>query len=73
MYLDPGFASMLIQIIIAAFAVCGAYLFVFKNKVKSLFGRKNPENAEQEAAAEAEAKAKVAALKAAVRKEEEDK
>jgi hypothetical protein len=37
MYLDPGFGSMLIQIIVAAIAAGGAYLLLFRKKLVSLF------------------------------------
>ncbi len=35
MYLDPGFGSMIIQILIAGIAACGALLFAFKARVKA--------------------------------------
>ena len=37
MYLDPGFAQMVIQVVVAAVAAGGAYLLLFRNKVRSLF------------------------------------
>ena len=40
MYLDPGFGSMLIQIIVAAIAACGAYLLIFRNKISEMFKRR---------------------------------
>ena len=36
MYLDPGFGSMVVQIIIAGAAVVGTYLFIVRDKLKSL-------------------------------------
>lgn len=38
MYLDPGFGSMLIQILIAAFAGISAAWFAFRNKLKKKHG-----------------------------------
>ena len=40
MYLDPGFGSMLIQIIIAAIAAGGAYLILFKKSIVGLFKKR---------------------------------
>lgn len=37
MYLDPGFGSMLIQAVIAAIAVGGAYLLLFRKRVVGFF------------------------------------
>lgn len=38
MYLDPGFGSMIIQLVVAAIATCGAFLIILKNKI---FGKKD--------------------------------
>lgn len=45
MYLDPGFGSMIIQVIVAAFAACGMCLAIFRNRIKALFQRKKNEQA----------------------------
>ncbi len=39
-YLDPGTGSMLLQVIIAALAVIGGFLFMIREKVKKLFSKK---------------------------------
>ncbi len=39
MYLDPGFGQMIIQVVVAAVAAGGAYVLLFKDKIKSLFKR----------------------------------
>jgi hypothetical protein len=38
MYLDPGFGSMVIQMAIAGAAALGAWLFMFRQKIKKLLG-----------------------------------
>jgi hypothetical protein len=50
MYLDPGFGSMLIQGLVGAVAVMGSSFFLFRQKIKAFFGRKQdkPENANPE-------------------------
>ena len=37
MYFDPGTGSLIIQLFLAGLASIGAFLIVFKNKVKSFF------------------------------------
>ena len=37
MYLDPGFGSMLIQVIVAVIAAGGAYLLIFRKSIVSFF------------------------------------
>ena len=39
MYLDPGFGSMLIQVLVASLAAAGAMVGIFWSKIKSLFTR----------------------------------
>ena len=39
MYLDPSFATMAIQFVIAAFAAAGSILFVMRQKIAKLFKR----------------------------------
>lgn len=34
MYLDPGFGSMIIQVVVAAIASCGVVLMIMKSKIK---------------------------------------
>jgi hypothetical protein len=38
MYLDPGFGSMVIQMVIAGAAALGAGLFMFRQKIRKLLG-----------------------------------
>lgn len=40
MYLDPGFGSMIIQLIVGAAAAIGVFFFAFKNKIKDFFSKK---------------------------------
>lgn len=48
MYLDPGFGSMIIQVIIAFFAAFGAYLVLIRKKVASfIFRKKTNEDGEK--------------------------
>ena len=72
MYLDPGFGQMLVQVIIAALAVCGGYFFVIKKKLHSMFSKKGSQASEEVEEAENEAKAKVAALKDAMHKPKDE-
>lgn len=44
MYLDPGFGSMIIQVIIAFFAAFGAYLVLIRKKIVSTFIKKKQES-----------------------------
>ena len=37
MYLDPGFGSMLIQVIVAVIAAAGAYILIFKKSIVGFF------------------------------------
>ena len=46
MYLDPGFGSMIIQMVIAGIAVAGAYFFVVRTKIGAFFSRKRNSDAE---------------------------
>ncbi|MCL2812886.1 MAG: hypothetical protein FWD25_13490 [Clostridia bacterium] len=48
MYLDPGFGSMLVQIILAGLAVCGVFLFRIRAKIVALFKRKPEETDEDD-------------------------
>jgi hypothetical protein len=43
MYLDPGFGSMVIQMLIAAFAVAGAMFFMMRQRIAAFFNRKKAE------------------------------
>lgn len=57
MYLDPGFGQMIIQVIVAAVAAGGAYVLLFKDKLKGLFKRgKKGAQAEEVHSEESEAK-----------------
>jgi len=47
MYLDPGFGSMIIQVIIAFFAAFGAYIVLIRKKIVStVFNKKQKSNGE---------------------------
>lgn len=37
MYLDPGFGSMIIQLLVAGFAVLGGFWVAFRKKLKNHF------------------------------------
>ena len=39
MYLDPGFGSMLIQVLVASLAAAGAMIGIFRNRIKAFFSR----------------------------------
>ena len=47
MYLDPGFGSLIIQMIVAAIAGLGAYLALAKKKALSIFSKNNKTNTEE--------------------------
>lgn len=72
MYLDPGFGQMVIQIVVAAIAVGGAYFVVFKNKLRKVFKKDKAADQAVEAS-EAEAAAKLEALKSQAKKDETEK
>lgn len=44
MYLDPGFGSMLIQVLIASLAAAGAMFAMFRGKIMAFF-KKSKKNA----------------------------
>jgi len=48
MYLDPGFGSMVIQVVIGLIAAGGVALYTFRQKIAKLFGRSPPKENEQE-------------------------
>ena len=49
MYLDPGLGSMIIQIVVAGIAACGALLFSFRTRIKAWWaGRKGKATEEME-------------------------
>ena len=52
MYLDPGFGSMVIQIVIAGIAAMGAGFFMFRQKIKKLLGIGSGEESPAEPAAD---------------------
>ena len=43
MYLDPGFGSMVIQLIIGGIAAIGAGFFLFREKIKTFLGIRSAE------------------------------
>ena len=50
MYLDPGFGSMIIQIVVASLAAISGVWFIFQKQVKALFSkRKHTGDAEADA------------------------
>ena len=40
MYLDPGFGSMIIQVLIASLAACAVFFGVFRTKIAAFFKSK---------------------------------
>lgn len=40
MYLDPGFGSMVIQIVIAGIAACSVFFLSFRTRIKDWFARR---------------------------------
>ena len=47
MYLDPGFGSMIIQVVIAFFAAFGAYIVLIRKKIAStLFSKRQKSKGE---------------------------
>ena len=52
MYLDPGFGSMVIQLVVAGIAAAGAFLFMARSRIKEFF-RKRKEKGNGEAGDEA--------------------
>lgn len=55
MYLDPGFGSMLIQLLVAGFAVLGGFFVAFRRKLKKYFKKGRVEENEDILEAEGEA------------------
>ena len=37
MYLDPGFGSMVVQVVVACIAAAGAVLFMVRSRIKAFF------------------------------------
>ncbi|AEF84067.1 hypothetical protein TREPR_3729 [Treponema primitia ZAS-2] len=52
MYLDPGFGSMVIQLLIAGIAAAGSFFYIFRQKLKIFFirlrNKKNKSKAEED-------------------------
>jgi len=44
MYLDPGFGSMLVQVLIASFAAVAVGVGVFRQRIKAFFIKNKSEN-----------------------------
>ncbi len=59
MYLDPGFGSMLIQILIAALAGLGAVFAIFRAKIAAFFNKKKAGAKQEPAAPDSDSKAPV--------------
>ena len=54
MYLDPGFGSMLIQLVVASIAAAAVGLGIFRQRIKAFFSKnKNQEAVEEESTDEA--------------------
>ena len=70
MYLDPGFGQMIIQVVVAAIAVGGAYFVLFKSKLRSFFKKDKASDGSLQAS-EAEAAAKLQTLKQQARKDKD--
>lgn len=47
-YLDPGSGSLILQLILAALLGLGVFVRMQWNKIKSLFGRKNTNDDDEE-------------------------
>ena len=54
LYIDPGFGSMVIQVIIGAIAAGSAGLYMFRQKVAKFFSRNKKSDAVEEIDAEIE-------------------
>ena len=48
MYLDPGFGSMVIQLIIGGIAAAGTGFFLFRQRIKEFFGNRSAEESAKE-------------------------
>ena len=48
MYLDPGFGSMVIQLLIGGIAAMGAGFFMFRKRIKEFFGNRSAEESTKE-------------------------
>lgn len=53
MYFDPGFGSMIIQVVLAVIAAAGVVWLTMKNRIKKIFSRKkntddNPEEQDEQ-------------------------
>jgi len=48
LYIDPGFGSMVIQVIIGAIAAGSAALYMFRQKVAQFFGRSKKDDSIEE-------------------------
>ncbi len=48
MYFDPGFGSMIIQVILAVLAAAGVVWLTMKKRIKTIFSRKKKSNDEPE-------------------------
>jgi len=49
MYLDPGFGSMVIQVVIGLIAAGGVALYTLRQKIAKMFGRSSKENEQEKA------------------------
>ena len=52
MYLDPGFGTMIIQLLVAGLAVVGAVFFSMRSKIRAFFKKGKGAAADEEAAEE---------------------
>jgi len=58
LYIDPGFGSMVIQVIIGAIAAGSAALYMFRQKVAKFFGRSTKTDSVEDAETETEQSSK---------------
>lgn len=72
MYFDPGFGSMIIQVIVAALAGLGAYFYMIRSKLSAWFHRKdNKDEAVEQAETAQEAAEQTAAASEAESEKDE--
>ncbi len=48
MYLDPGFGSMILQLVLAGLLAVGVFVRIFWSKIRTLFGKKSNDILDEE-------------------------
>jgi cbb3-type cytochrome oxidase subunit 3 len=48
MYLDPGFGSMILQLVLAGILGVGVIIRIFWKRIKRIFGKKEEDNLEMD-------------------------